>query len=104
MEIKKFKSINKGALQSVFTIVIPEWGGLEVDCGYFESESGAHWINYASKEYTDKEGRKKSFNQVRWPKEVHDRLYTAIREKLKDFLSKPPIEATPLPNEEELPF
>jgi hypothetical protein len=104
MEIKNFKPIDKGMLKSVFTVSIPEWGNIEIDCAYFEKGNGSYWINYAVKEYVNKEGKKKSFNQVRWPQAVVDRLSKAIREKVKEEEVKTgfvPIEPS---NEEEVPF
>jgi uncharacterized membrane-anchored protein len=110
MEIKNYRDINKGCLKSAFTVVIPEWGEAEVDCTYFEKESGSFWVNYASKEYTTKDGQKKSHNQVRWPKAVIDRLNKAIREKIKTGKVEhkaPPAYAAPaepIMDESELPF
>jgi hypothetical protein len=82
MLIKNYREINKGCLKSAFTICVPEWGGLEVDCAFFEKEGGNYWVNYAAKEYT-KEGKTKSYNMARWPQETTKRLNTAIRDKIK---------------------
>lgn len=82
MQIKNYREINKGCLKSAFTILIAEWGGLEVDGAYFEKEGGNYWINFAAKEY-EKDGKKKSYNQARWPAETQKRLNSAIREKIK---------------------
>lgn len=86
MEIIKFKEINKGCLKCALTISIPEWGSQEVDCSYFEKDNGQFWINYAPREYTNKEGIKKSFNQVRWPPQVMNALNEAIRVKVAEYL------------------
>ena len=67
MEIKNYREINKGCLKSAFTVCIPEWGGQEVDGTYFEKDNGSFWVNYAAKEYTTKDGQKKSYNMTRWP-------------------------------------
>src|SRR5574338_1676774 len=83
VRIKSFREINKGCLKSAFTLEIEEWGGMEVDCTYFKKDGGGYWINYASKEYTTKDGQKKSHNQARWPQSVIQRLNKAIREKIK---------------------
>ena len=86
MEITKFKEINKGCLKCAMTICISEWGNQEIDCSYFEKDNGQFWINYAPREYTNKEGIKKSFNQVRWPPQVVSALNEAIRSKLTEHL------------------
>lgn len=83
MELKNYREINKGCLKSAFTLFIKEWGGLEVDCAYFEKDNGSFWVNYAAKEYTAKDGKKKSFSQVRWPQATGDRLAKAIKEKIE---------------------
>ena len=90
MEITKFKEINKGCLKCAMTVCIPEWGSQEVDCTYFEKDSGQFWINYAPREYTNKEGVKKSFNQVRWPPQVVSALNEAIRKKLTEYMKNKP--------------
>ena len=83
MQITNYREINKGCLKSAFTVTIPEWGGMETDAAYFEKENGSFWINYAAKEYTNREGQKKSYNQTRWPQATLERLNKAIREKIK---------------------
>lgn len=82
MQIKNFREINKGCLKCCFTVAIPEWGGLEVDAAYFEKDGGVYWVNFAAKDY-EKDGKKKSYNQARWPADTAKRLNTAIREKIK---------------------
>lgn len=105
MEIKNFRKNEKvSALKCIFTVYIPEWGHQEIDCAYFEKDNGSYWINFAAKEYINKEGKKKSFNQTRWPQHVSEKLTKAIHEKLMTMLNGPEPE-TQLPNnEEELPF
>jgi uncharacterized membrane-anchored protein len=104
MEIKNYKPINSGCLKSSFTIVIPEWANQEVDCTYFEKNEGAYWVNYAPREYMTKEGKKKSWNQTRWPQPVTERLTQAIRDKVRTM----PDNEVPIKEEigadEELPF
>lgn len=104
MEIKNFREINKGCLKASLTIVISEWGQMEVDCIYFEKEDNTYWVNYAPKEYTTQDGRKKTWNQVRWNKPTMDRLNLVIREKMKQMASKPVQEIIDDLQEEELPF
>lgn len=110
MEIKNYRDINKGCLKCAFTIVISQWGGQEIDCNYFEKEGNSFWINYAPKEYTTREGQKKSFNQIRFPKEVMDQLNRAIRDKIKakDVIYKTPKSTAPVveigAQDEYLPF
>lgn len=82
MKIINYRDINKGCLKSAFTVVIPEWGGQEIDAAFFEKEGGNYWVNYAAKEYT-KEGKTKSYNMTRWPAETQKRLNSAIRDKIK---------------------
>ena len=101
MDIKNFKLIDKGCLKSSFTVVIPEWGNMEVDCLYFEKSNSAFWINYAQKEYTTPDGKKKSWNQVRWPQVILERLNKAIREKIKMLCTQNPQEDH---TQEECPF
>jgi|SRR5580693_319902 hypothetical protein len=108
MEIKNFKQINSGCLKCSFSVVIPEWGGTEVDCTYFEkvSDKGDQcWINFAPREYMTKEGKKKSWNQVRWPQAVLEKLSAAIKAAIRPMLdpefnlsNEPPMA------EEDLPF
>jgi uncharacterized membrane-anchored protein len=103
MEIKNYRAINSGCLKAAFTVVIPEWADMEVDCTYFEKSEGSYWVNYAAREYTTKEGKKKSWNQTRWPQAVTERLNRGIREKLQGML---PASSMPEPqyNDNELPF
>lgn len=83
MEIKNYKEINSGCLKATMVIFIPEWGEQEVDCTYFEKDNGSFWFNFAAREYTTREGQKKTWNQVRWPQHVKERLTKAIQQKIK---------------------
>ena len=103
MEILNYKYLNKNSLKSTFTVLIPEWGAQEIDCTYFEKENGNSWINFAAKEYTNKEGQKKSWNQVRWPAIVKEKLTSAIKEKIKTINVVPDLPQE-IGSDEELPF
>ena len=110
MEIKNYRVINKGCLKAAFTVIIAEWGGQEIDCCYFEKDNGNYWVNYANKEYTGKDGQKKSHCQVRFPKPVSEKLNKAIQEKIKNgkveykIPADKPSFGEPLMEESELPF
>lgn len=99
MEIKKYIPINKGSILGAFTVVISKWGNIEID-GIFYFSNGRKWINFASKEFKDANGEKKYYNQVRFPKDVQEKLVSAVFEKIKD---KVPTQQNNLA-EEELPF
>jgi hypothetical protein len=105
MEIKNYKPINSGCLKSTFTILIPEWANQEVDCTYFEKSDGSYWVNFGPREYTTKEGKKKSWNQVRWPQPVTERLTKAIRDIVTSMEYKElEIKNEPIMPDEQLPF
>jgi len=82
MEIKKYLPINKGCVIGAATIVIPEWGYIEIDSTLFQ-KGGNKWVTFASKSIQNKDGSSKFYNQVRFPKDVHERLSRAIFEKLE---------------------
>lgn len=103
MEIKNFKKVDSGCLKATFTVLIPEWGQMEVDCKYFEKGDG-YWINYAPKEYTNQEGKKKSWNQTRWPQNVVDKLNKAIKEKLAMYWMESAPQVDELGKESDVPF
>jgi hypothetical protein len=106
MEIINFRKIDKGAVKAAFTILIPEWGQIQVDAVYVEKEDGAFWVNYASQQYVDSFGAKKSFNMVRWPVETIKKLNAAIRDKIKagNVKHKEENEKKPIYNEQDIPF
>ena len=85
MELKNFKRLDKGCLISTFTVLIPEWGNMEIDCKYFEKGTSS-WMSFASKEY-ESEGKKKSWDQVRWPTTVKDKLTQTIKTKMAQTTS-----------------
>jgi hypothetical protein len=101
MEIKNFKNIGSNCLKAAFTLVIPEWGNIEIDCAYFRKDNGSSWFNYAAKEYTSKEGKKKFWNQVRWPQATTDKLSSALKEKIIEMMG---TVVAPKDDEGELPF
>ena len=103
MEIKNFKNIRKGCLTASFVVMIPEWGQMEFDCLYFE-KGEQYWFNICPKEYTDQTGKKKSWNQLRWPEAIRERLTKTMREKLSLFLEKKPEVQQTFYNEDEIPF
>lgn len=89
MQIKNFKLINSGCLKSSFTVVKPEWAQQEFDCKLFEKDDGSYWINFCDREYVSKEGKKKSWNQLRWPKEEQEKLSATIKSKLDEMVELP---------------
>jgi len=105
VEIKNFRKNEKlSALKCAFTIYIPEWGHQEIDCVYFEKDNSAYWINFAAKEYTNKEGKRKSFNQTRWPQYVTDKLKESIRVLILPLLNAAGTEPQVEEPIGELPF
>ena len=85
MEIKNHKAItNAGCLKASFTLVVrTEKGPAHIDCHHFFKEGGGEWVNCAGKEYTTKEGKRKNWNQIRWPDANFKDLTTEILGMLK---------------------
>lgn len=85
MEIKNYKSIaNAGCLKATFTLVMKtEKGNGHFDCQHFSKEGGGDWVNYAGKEYSTKDGKRKNWNQARWPETNFKDLTTEVLGLLK---------------------
>lgn len=102
MEIKEFKSINKGCLIASFNVIIPEWEMTIRNVCYMEKE-GKSWIQYPSNQYTNAQGEKKSYSYIVFGERVGPRLTSAIKEQLKKYLEKDD-KYDELLVQEEIPF
>jgi competence CoiA-like predicted nuclease len=90
MQLKNFKKIdNGGVLKAVFAIV--ENNGRETDCQYYETDVGQNWVIYAGKEYINKDGKKRNFSQVRYPKEYQTEVDNKVKELVKPLLNMEPM-------------
>lgn len=114
MQIKNYKSINKGCLISTFVIETDVYdksgikrGTQRADCAYFE-KNDSYWINSCAKLFETKEGAKKSYNMLAWDAELTKQLTRAVRDKIraKDYEVKEekPIAIIEDCKIEDLPF
>lgn len=90
MELKDYRPLDKGSLKSIFTLVIPEWGGLETECSYFEKDTNSYWITCATKMFSDQSGKKTYYNMTRFNANTMKALARAVRDKIiaKDYKLK----------------
>jgi hypothetical protein len=99
MQIKNVKK-NPNAqsiLKCRFTLVIEsELGMVEIDGAFFEKDSGQFWVNYCGREYTSKDGKKKVWNEARFP----NMNFAELNKKVKALLQSMEMK----PEESELPF
>lgn len=104
MQLKNFKAVDHKVCKARFTLVIPKWGSMEIDCVYFELDNGQWWMNTAAKEYQNNEGKKKYWNMIRWPEEIKGPLLSKVKEMVKEELNKSKIAAPTAEIDEDLPF
>lgn len=75
-------------LKASFTIRLTKedldrYGPILIDCNFFEKENHEFWVNTAGKEYTNKEGKKKNWNMVRWENGNTQDIYAEMKGLLK---------------------
>jgi len=80
MEIKNVKTFGDKVCKASFTLIIPEYDQMTVECAMFEVTPDKWWINYAARQYQSPDGKKKYWNMVNWPKEIKDRISKEARE------------------------
>jgi hypothetical protein len=101
MEITNYKMNPKpSVLKASFTLKLTKedlevMGPLLIDCNFFEKDNGEYWINYAGKEYTSKEGKKKNWNMCRF----ESANMPETNKRIKSL-----FHPTQTPTSDELPF
>ncbi len=89
MEITNYKKNTNpnSVMKASFTLLVSaadlaKLGPMSLECNYFQKPEGEHWVNYCSKEYTSKEGKKKYWNMAKWEKANAQEMKDAIKEML----------------------
>jgi len=101
MEIKNFKTVNKGYIVGRFDLHIDEWGGLVIkDCTLFKKNE-TKWIAPPQKSF-EAEGKKMYSPLVSFRKEIFDKLQKKAIELIDIHLSSSSKEIEP--EQLELPF
>lgn len=94
MDITQYKTVNKGALQAVFTLRIPKWGNFLIrDMTYFK-KANQRWVSFPSRPY-EKDGETKYYQYNMFEeKTMGEAFQKRALEALDKYISENPVQAS----------
>lgn len=107
IECLEYKKFQKGNFLGFASIYVEKWGVIINNISVFKKDGG-RWINFPSKEYTNKEGEKKYMPLIRFKEREHmDAFSDVVKQAIDEWCQKNP-EPKPPPQtqhyQEEIPF